>query len=164
MRLSVLAATAVLSLAAVGLVACEQPAAPAEPAPADPAEPAPPPSPPKAEINGVDLTQDLRAIGTEPFWAVEIGKAGLKTSGVDKPERTAPNGGPVMEQGRATWTSTTADGLALRVVLTTGPCSDGMSDRTYPLNAEVQLGDEALKGCAATVEALNKRPETGDVR
>ena len=112
----------------------------------------------------MDLTQDLRALGTEPFWAVEITRAGLKTSGVDKPERTAPNAGPAMEPGRATWTATTSDGEALKVVLTAGPCSDGMSDRTYPLNAEVELAGESLKGCAAAIEALNRAGESGDVR
>ena len=148
--------------AVLALAACNQPA-PAEPAPPAP-EPAPAPEPVKAEINGVDLTQDLRALGTEPFWAVEITQAGLKTSGVDKPERTAPNAGPTMEPGRATWTATTSDGQALKVTLTAGPCSDGMSDRTYPLNAEVALAGETLKGCAAAVEALNRAGESGDVR
>lgn len=152
--------------AVLALAACSQPA-PAESAPpaAEPAPaPAPTPEPLKAEINGVDLTQDLRALGTEPFWAVEITQAGLKTSGVDKPERTAPNAGPAMEPGRATWTATTSDGQPLRVTLSAGPCSDGMSDRTYPLTAEVALAGETLKGCAATVEALGRAGESGDVR
>jgi len=158
MRLLVLAAAATLSLAA-----CNQ--QPAEPAPA-PTEPAPPPAPPKPEINAVDLTQDLRALGTEPFWAVEITKAGLKTSGVDKPERTAPNAGPVMSEGAAVWTATTSDGQPLKVTLTAGPCSDGMSDRTYPLTAAVELAGESLKGCAATVAALDRMQgqESGEVR
>lgn len=161
MRLPLFAAA--LAASAMTLGACERPAAaPAEPPPGLPAEPAPPP--PEPVINGVDLTQDLRALGTEPFWAVEITRAGLKASGVDMPERTAPNAGPTLQDGGAVWAATTNDGLPLSVALTTGPCSDGMSDRTYPLTAEVRLGDQAFRGCAATVEALNRTGERGDAR
>ena len=35
-------------------------------------------------------------------------------------------------------------------------CSDGMSNRTYPLTAEVNLGDEVLKGCATPTANLEK--------
>lgn len=158
MRL-VLAAASVLALVACG--PAEQPAPPAEPAP--PVEPAPPATP---ELNGVDLTKDLRAVGTEPFWAVEITAPELKFSGADLPERTARNNGPVVEGAQAVWTAAADDGSMLSVTLTPGPCSDGMSDRTYPLTARVQLGPQTYNGCAATVEALERMrgQESGEVR
>lgn len=150
MRLTLLAAASALAL-----TACK-------PAPdagkADAAAPPPPPAaaPGDPVLNNIDLTQDLRAVGTEPFWAVEMTKAGLTFSGADRPNATAPNTGPTMQEGEASWTGTTADGKALKVTLTAGPCSDGMSDREYPLKAKVELGGEMFRGCAATVAQLGQ--------
>lgn len=151
MRLILLAAASALAL-----TACK-PAADAGKA----GDPPPAPPPPAAAagdpvLNNIDLTQDLRAVGTEPFWAVEMTKDGLTFSGPDRPNSTAPNTGPVMNEGEASWTGTTADGKALKVTLTAGPCSDGMSDREYPLNAKVELDSEKFTGCAATVLQLSQ--------
>ena len=153
----------VAAAAAFALTACnpqQQPAPPAEPTP--PVEP----TPPKPELNGVDLTVPLRAVGTEPFWAMEISSTELKFSGADLPERTAAGGPPTMNEGEASWTGTTSDGVSLKATLTTGPCSDGMSDRTYPLTAKVEVGSERYNGCAATIEALERMrgQESGEVR
>ena len=155
MRLILLAAASALAL-----TACT-PAA--EPAKGDDAAAPPAPAAPPADpvLNNVDLTQDLRAVGTEPFWAVEMTKAGLTFSGPDRPNATAPNTGPAMHEGEASWTGTTADGKALKVTLTAGPCSDGMSDREYPLKAKVELGAEKFTGCAATVAQLGQ-PAPGE--
>lgn len=158
MRLPLIAAVAVLALAAC------KPAAEA-PAPAE-TPPAPAPEPIKPELNGIDLTQDLRAVGTEPFWAVEMTKADLKLSGVDIPETKGPNAGPTMTVGQADWTTTTAEGKTLKVTLTGKDCSDGMSDRTYPLTAVVVHDTTTYNGCAATVAALDRTrgQESGEVR
>lgn len=158
MRLMLLAAAAVLALAAC------KPAGEATP----PANAPPPaaPEPIKPELNGVDLTQDLRAIGTEPFWAVEMTKADLTFSAPDHPGSTAPNAGPAMTVGQAEWSATTADGAALKITMTGKDCSDGMSDRTYPLTAKVLLGETTYNGCAATIAALDRLrgQESGEVR
>ena len=158
MRLPLIAAAAVLALAAC------KPAPEAPPAGETP--PAPAPEPIKPELNGVDLTQDLRAVGTEPFWAVEMTKAELKLSGVDIPETKGPNAGPVMTVGQADWTTTTAEGKPLKITITGKDCSDGMSDRTYPLTAVVVHGETTYNGCAATVAALDRTrgQESGEVR
>ena len=42
-------------------------------------------------------------------------------------------------------------------------CSDGMSDRTYPLTAKVEIGDETLTGCAAATAAIERAGESGRV-
>lgn len=159
MRLPLIAACVALSLAAC------KPAGETSIPPAD-APPAPAPEPIKPELNGVDLTQDLRAVGTEPFWAVEMTKAELKFSGADLPEAAGPNPGPSMTVGQADWSTTTADGKTLRITVTGKDCSDGMSDRTYPLTAVVALGDATYNGCAATVAALDRARgrESGEVR
>lgn len=160
MRLPLIAAAAVLALAA-----CK----PAGEAPAPGGEtpaPAPAPEPIKPELNGIDLTQDLRAVGTEPFWAVEMTKAELKLSGVDIAETKGPNAGPQMTVGQADWSATTAEGKTLKITLTGKDCSDGMSDRTYPLTAVVMHGETTYNGCAATVAALDRTrgQESGEVR
>ena len=36
-----------------------------------------------------------------------------------------------------------------------------MSDRTYPLTARVQIGQETLMGCAASVDFLENTDEQG---
>lgn len=151
MRLILLAAASALAL-----TACK-PAADAGTAGDAAAAPPPPAAAPSDPVlNNIDLTQDLRAVGTEPFWAVEMTKAGLTFSGPDRPSATAPNTGPVMNEGEASWTGATADGKPLKVTLTAGPCSDGMSDREYPLKAKVELGGEKFNGCAATVAQLGQ--------
>ena len=156
MRLILLAAASVLAL-----TACTPAADAGKADDATAASPPPAATPGDPVLNNIDLTQDLRAVGTEPFWAVEMTKAGLTFSGPDRPNSTAPNTGPAVHEGEASWTGTTADGKALKVTLTAGPCSDGMSEREYPLKAKVELGDELFRGCAATVAQLGQ-PAPGE--
>ena len=150
MRALTLTALAVLTLAA-----CSPPAeTPKEP------DPAPQPSP---VLAGVDLTRPLRAVGTEPFWAVELTGSEMVYSGADRPEQRAPQGQPTMQGTMAIWEATTGAGNPLKVTLMATDCSDGMSDRTWPLTAMVQIGDETLMGCAATVSAIMSSGEGGRV-
>jgi uncharacterized membrane protein len=148
-------------LAVLALVACAK----------EPERPAAAPRPPsKVEtgsvgepvpLSGVDLRGDINAVGTEPFWAVEIRKDHLKVTGVDMPERTAPNRGVRLRGPTASWTSTTDTGEALSVILAEGQCSDGMSDRVYPLSALVTVGDQRFTGCAASAAFILQRGESG---
>jgi uncharacterized membrane protein len=147
MRVVLLSAAAVLALAA-----CSSPKDAAAPAPAEP-----------RALAGVDLDQPVRVLGTEPFWAVEITPQALTYSGVDRPEQTAANPGPVLQGGLASWTTKTAAGAPLVVTLTATDCSDGMSDRTYPLAAKVEIGGETLTGCAAATAAIMTAGESGRV-
>ena len=150
MRLALIFATAA---ALTTLAACSQPAA--DKAPAAPIE--------ARTLAGVDLDQPLRVLGTEPFWAVEITPAGLTYSGVGRPEQKAANPGPALQGTVATWTTETEAKTPLVVTLTATDCSDGMSDRTYPLTARVEIGTETLTGCAAAVAAIEKAGESGRV-
>ena len=143
------------ALAALTLAACS----PSTEGPETP-EPEPAPAP---MLAGVDLTRPLRALGTEPFWAVELTGAELVYSGVDRPEQRAPQGQPTMQGTMAIWEATTGAGEPLKVTLMATDCSDGMSDRTWPLTAMVQIGDETLMGCAATVSAIMSTGESGRV-
>ncbi|HYC68150.1 hypothetical protein [Brevundimonas sp.] len=148
-------AFAVTAVALLALSACSPPAeAPGEPEPA-PAQP--------TTLAGVDLTRPLRAIGTEPFWAVELTGTELVYSGADRPEQRAPQTAPVVRGTMAVWESTTSAGNPLTVTLTATDCSDGMSNRTWPLTAMVKIGGETLMGCAATVSAISATGESGRV-
>jgi uncharacterized membrane protein len=138
--------------AAAALAACSQPA---EKAPIAPPEP--------RALAGVDLDQPLRVLGTEPFWAVEITPTGLTYSGVDRPEQKAANPGPTLQGTVAVWTTATEAKTPLVVTLMATDCSDGMSDRTYPLTAKVEIGAESLTGCAASAAAIAKAGESGRV-
>lgn len=123
-------------------------------------EAAPPPEP-AAVLAGVDLGKPVRALGTEPFWSVEITPDGLTYTRVDQPAQHAPNRGATVQGTVATYATSTDLNEALNVVLIATECSDGMSDRAYPLTAKVEIGDDTLTGCAASVAALATRDEAG---
>lgn len=150
MRVAMLFAAAPLVLA---LAACSQPGNEAPPAAK---------TEPRA-LAGVDLDQPVRVLGTEPFWAVEITPQGLTYSGVDRPEQKAANPGPVLQGALASWTARTEAGTPLIVTVTATDCSDGMSDRTYPLAARVEINGETLTGCAAASVAIERAGESGRV-
>ena len=57
----------------------------------------------------------------------------------------------------------TADGQPISVTLIATECSDGMSDRTYPLTALVEVGERTLTGCAASTAAIMSAGESGPV-
>lgn len=109
------------------------------------------------EIGGVDLSKPMRALGTEPFWGIEMSPSELVFTGVDRPEFRAPNPGARIEGAIAVIAARDPQGLALTIRLKPAKCSDGMSDWVYPLEAEVTLGPETLKGCAAPQTMLDER-------
>ncbi len=128
-------------------------------------EPAPPSDAPEPApvLGGVDLGQPVRALGTEPFWSVELTGTELVYTSPDAPEQRAPRPEPVAQGTTATYEAETADGTTLKVTLIATECSDGMSDRTYPLTAMVKLGERDLTGCAASTAAVMSVGESGPV-
>lgn len=139
----------------MAMAACSPPAeAPDAP------RPAPGPAP---VLAGVDLGQPLRVGGNEPFWSVDLNGSEMVYFGVDRPEQRAPQPPPVLQGTMAIWETTTTTGNPLKVTLTATDCSDGMSNRTYPLTALVVIGGETLMGCASTVTAHVSTGENGRV-
>jgi uncharacterized membrane protein len=139
-----------LALAAVSLAAC-QPQAPdgsvAQP-PADAPAPAPAaPAPPPAAALPAAFQGDLDAHGTEPFWGVKIRENQIEFS---TPEANIafPNKGGALVDGKVVWESTEGPRPIKITLREQAECSDGMSDLTYPLAAEVALGGTTYKGCA----------------
>ena len=88
------------------------------------------------------------ALGTEPLWAVMIDAEQIALTRPDHPPVTAPNAGATRTASTAQWRAKTPEGV-LKLTVTAGPCSDGMSDRSYPFKAEALIGGRKLKGCAA---------------
>lgn len=86
----------------------------------------------------------MRMVGTEPFWGARIAAEGITLSGADRAERRWAAVDPVVTRAGARWSAPGAEFTIVRE-----PCSDGMSDRSYPFAAEVAVGGETLRGCAA---------------
>lgn len=126
----------------------------------DPAPPraAPEPAPTPAVLARVDLNQPLRALGTEPFWGVDVTPEALVYTAVDEAEVRADNPGPTIQGTTAVYAAAPPDGTALVVTLIATECSDGMSDRIYPLTARVEVASQTLNGCAASVAFLSRQP------
>jgi uncharacterized membrane protein len=141
---------AILPVVLLALSACKPPVQ-APPPVAPPARAA-------APVLVSDFSQDITALGTEPFWNLRISGTGFTLTRPDHPDLSFTAPGATIRPGQATWTATGADGGVLEVKLFVSPCSDGMSDRGYPMAAEVVLGGETLRGCAF---ATAKPPEGG---
>lgn len=116
------------------------------------------------ELGGVDLTGEVNLLGTEPFWGVEIRPRGIRLAGVDRPDILADNPGPRVHGTVAVWETSSRDGLPMELMVAETACSDGMSDRTYPLTARVRLGDEVLTGCGASADFVHNTDEQGRPR
>ncbi|MCG8277564.1 hypothetical protein [Stenotrophomonas sp. NLF4-10] len=96
----------------------------------------------------MDFPATLQAIGTEPFWSVEVaGDVLLYTTPetMDAPRR--------LQATR----SSDAEGLhlvggngdaGLRLDVRREACSDGMSDREYPFSVSLLLDGKTARGCA----------------
>ncbi|MBL0969177.1 MAG: hypothetical protein IBJ02_08700 [Brevundimonas sp.] len=150
MRLIALAAASALALSA-----CSQGTEPS-PAPTEPEAP--------VELGGVNLNEPVRLLGTEPFWGITLSGNELVYSGVDRPEQRAHLPAPTLQGTVATYETTTANGSPISIMLAATECSDGMSDRTYPLTARVKIGAEELSGCAASLAAIMSTGESGPVQ
>lgn len=123
-----------------------------------PAEPAPETVTAPVVIGGVDLTRPVRVLGTEPFWAIDIADQDLVLTRPDVADVTASVASPIVTGTTAVYTGTTDSGQTVVLTLIATECSDGMSDRLYPLTARVELGEETLNGCGTTPEALAQAP------
>lgn len=109
-----------------------------------------------ATYDGISDGETVYFTGTEPFWGGQASGGQLtyttpeNIEGVTFPvERFTGNSGIGL--------SGTMDGATFDLTITEGECSDAMSDRTYPFNATLQLGEEMRIGCAWT----DARPFTG---
>ena len=104
---------------------------------------------PTQVYSGIGENERVYFTGTEPFWGGEIaGGEALYTTPENQDgerfdiERFAGNNG-------LSFTGN-IDGQGFDLMITPGDCSDGMSDRTYPFVATLNVDDEQREGCAWT--------------
>lgn len=90
----------------------------------------------------------LKAIGTEPFWAARIeGRCVTYSHPEDqKGTRVWTRFGGSAEQG--SWTGSLEGRPFLLRTRPQAGCSDGMSDRRYPIAVNLTVGGEQRSGCA----------------
>ncbi len=99
----------------------------------------------------VDSLQIFRAVGTEPFWNVNVENTTLTFT---TPEDQA---GQVM-QGRRRAIGNGVEltgnhaGKPFTLTVTAGECSDGMSDNQYTMVSTFRHGDIDYKGCGEAVK------------
>jgi uncharacterized membrane protein len=104
---------------------------------------------PRAPDAATAMALPLRALGTEPFWALDVDSTGLRfitpddTSGI-----RFPPAAPSAIGDNVVWMGET-DRAAIAVRIWPGRCSDGMSDRVYAYAAIVRLSGTEYRGCAA---------------
>jgi len=105
------------------------------------------PVPSGSVASAADIPARFRAIGTEPFWSVQIGDGTLTYStpeladGITVPATRRSTGAAVIY-------SATIDGKPLELEVTAQRCSDGMSDAVYPLAVIRRIGPDIQRGCA----------------
>ena len=121
------------------------------------------PQSPVITMAGVRLDQPLSVMGTEPFWHIRIADGEMVLSRPDGGRPVARYQTVTLSGGKAVLPGRDAQGQSVEITLMPVDCSDGMSDRTYPLTAKVQWGDVQLSGCAASTEALQRSGESGRV-
>ncbi len=151
-------------LALATLAACS-PATESEPADAAAEAAAPAAAAAPTELGGVDLTQPLLAMGSEPFWTVEIvdGVATWKDISDFSGDVTTPRTGPAVPTAAGdgvAYAITLADGTAVTLTLTAGPCAD-VGEQTRALNATLTWNDSTQPACADLRSAYPPEPAAG---
>jgi uncharacterized membrane protein len=104
----------------------------------------------KHPYDGIRADETVQFTGTEPFWGGSVSGTELTYS---TPEN--PDGDPVTVtrfagRGGVSWSGTFQE-RPFRLAVTEGKCSDGMSDRTYPFTATLEVLGEQRRGCAWTM-------------
>jgi uncharacterized membrane protein len=88
----------------------------------------------------------IRLTGTEPFWGGEIAGGTMLWTTPENIDGETVAVTRFAGRGGLSF-SGQMQGRQIDIAVTPAPCSDGMSDRTYPFAVTVQWGDEQLQGC-----------------
>lgn len=92
-------------------------------------------------------TADFAAVGTEPFWNVTVrGTNAVYTT----PENQRGRSLTVrrITYARGVEFAADLDGRVFWLNIRPGQCSDGMSDKRYPMTATLRVRGQTLQGCA----------------
>jgi heat shock protein HslJ len=134
------------------------PGGPVYPGPGQPTYPQPGYPPQGYPQPGYPGTQaGYRAIGTEPFWDLEIGRDLVFTDRGNNVSVRQPTPRPI--NGTAGEIYRTP---RLEVNIVHSQCSDGMSDRTYPDTVQVYVDGRLYRGCGAQSSFFSQVGENGE--
>jgi uncharacterized membrane protein len=103
-------------------------------------------SPSPVDTTPLSSETRYRALGTEPFWAVTVKGS---TATLERPDkRPAHYAITRADDGRTV--RYLGDGFSM--IVTDGPCNDGMSDAHWADRVAVSFGEGTLKGCGGVRE------------
>ena len=137
----------------IDLIGPSDPPTPPPTLPGDLSKP-PPPLPGDIKKAPISIPADnlikgrhFQALGTEPFWSLEVlpGKL-IYTSPEVQPGIAVTY--TLTGQGKQLRYSGTLQGKPMVLTIEPGECSDGMSDTVYPYKASFTWGDRTEQGCA----------------
>jgi uncharacterized membrane protein len=90
----------------------------------------------------------IRAVGTEPFWNARVEGRCVTYSHPEDQKGTRVWTRFTAAPGGGTWTGLLGGSRFELKVRPRRGCSDGMSDKRYPLAADLTVGGERRQGCA----------------
>jgi uncharacterized membrane protein len=102
-----------------------------------------------APFDLVAESETVRFVGTEPFWGGQVKGTALTYSTPEIPDGTDIAVTRFAGRGGVSW-SGTYNGVRFALAVAPGECSDGMSDRTFPFVATLEVDGEQRSGCAWT--------------
>ncbi|WP_067682723.1 COG3650 family protein [Tsuneonella dongtanensis] len=106
----------------------------------------------KAPFSAIGESETVRFTGTEPFWGGQVAGTALTYSTPEQPDGTDIAVTRFAGRGGVSWTGMHG-GARFALAVTPGDCSDGMSDRTYPYVATLEVAGELRSGCAWTEDS-----------
>jgi uncharacterized membrane protein len=108
-------------------------------------------NPVKSKILLAESIRTYRCGGTEPFWSAVVDSSGITWHQMGENPIKYPYTAPTKEGENTIFETTlTAEGKksTLKLKISAGPCSDGMSDIKYPYTSEIIVDGSVYKGCA----------------
>lgn len=138
----------------LALAGCQQAKDPPQPVPSEPAQAVSPtafpvPSPePKPSAAPTPVPQKrFQALGTEPFWSVEVLPGQLRYMAPEQLDGIT-FAATATSLGSGYRYAGTMAGAKVTLTIAPGQCSDGMSDQVYAYTAALTIADQAMAGCA----------------
>jgi uncharacterized membrane protein len=107
---------------------------------------------------GVGEGETLRFTGTEPFWGGSVTGTRLTYETPENPKGTTIEVRRFAGNNGLAFSGTLA-GAGFDMAVAEAPCSDGMSDRTYPFTVSLKIGEEKRSGCGWTEKRRFTGPE-----
>ena len=103
----------------------------------------------RVQDNAVLSNEPLKVVGTEPFWGARIDGRCITYSTPENQSGTRVWARYTPGEDGGTWVGAyEGKPFELRTKAAES-CSDGMSDTIYPIEAELKVSGQVLRGCAA---------------